>query len=150
MKQSEFSVWLLFLINTGLQCDRRLISTCFSGVKIISYQVDWPALNRVSEIRTAVERLRFFINFRPKTLIWFSKMFFWYVPLVLKSSNTAKKFLLCAFLLRTPSNLLDWKILANQGASGSYCACSYCAHPLYIPRIFQNGFFRDCLDFPGI
>ena len=31
----------------------------FSGVQIISYKVDWRALNCVSNLRTAVQKLRY-------------------------------------------------------------------------------------------
>ena len=44
-------------------------NTRFSGVQIISYKVDWPALNRVSKFRTAVQKLRLFKNFCPETSI---------------------------------------------------------------------------------
>ena len=57
-------------------------------------------------------------------------MCFYYVPIGSKSSYPVQKFLLGAFLLGSPTNLLDSKIVANQRDSGSYWARSYWAHPL--------------------
>ena len=129
-------------------------NTRFSGVQIISYKVDWLALNRVSKFRTAEQKLRYKNYkkiFAPEHQFYvqhyFSNMFLFRRKVLIpsKSSDAARsyctqKFLKCLKVLIVRvliAHTVEFIGLKNTSQSGRFWFL-LCVFILRTPPVFSR------------